>query len=115
MISRMIEAACTACGMVNRLADADITASATFVNCASCKSRVALPARAGAAPGGPVVDLADLPAPRRQSALGAATPRAGVELASEPGLPVPRAKKPPTAAPVPALELDDLLSPPDAG
>jgi tetratricopeptide (TPR) repeat protein len=113
MISRMIEAACTACGMVTRLADADIPASATFVNCASCKSRVALPARAAAA--APVVELADLPAPRRQSALNTATPRGGAPLASEPGLPAPRVKKIPTAAPAAALELDDLLGAPDGG
>src|SRR5688500_11567137 len=121
----MIEATCTACGTVNRIADADVPVGAKFVNCASCKSRVAIPAAKSAAAtkvggAGTALDFADLPAPRRGSALGGEppqkpAPKSGLAAANEPAeLPVPRNKKPiPAAAPPGSLDLDDLLAPPD--
>ncbi|MDQ3368801.1 MAG: hypothetical protein M3680_25540, partial [Myxococcota bacterium] len=81
----MIEATCSACGTTNRIADAGVPVGAKFVNCASCKSRVAIadkaataaagkPAPTGGTAGG-ALDIADLPAPRRQSALGGEAPK----------------------------------------
>ena len=108
----MIEATCSACGTPNRIAEADVPVGAKFVTCASCKSRVALPARAAAAtaPQGER-ELADLPAPRRQSGLGAAdlpapkpAPKSGL-AAFDGDLPAPRPKAP---SPL-ALELDELV------
>jgi tetratricopeptide (TPR) repeat protein len=92
----MIEAPCAACGTVNRIAEADVPAGAKFVNCTSCKARVALPIAKTVAgvPGTPKppaiptvpmpkapppipaapgsargAELADLPAPKRTSPL----------------------------------------------
>jgi tetratricopeptide (TPR) repeat protein len=115
----MLEATCTACGTVNHVADADVPVGAKFVNCASCKSRVAIPVKTAAnvpPPQSEALDLADLPAPRRPSALGAEAakpaPRSGLAAAELADLPAPRAapKKPlpppPAGAP---LDLDDIL------
>ncbi|HEY5927067.1 MAG TPA: tetratricopeptide repeat protein, partial [Kofleriaceae bacterium] len=135
----MIEATCAACGTVNRIAEADVPVGAKFVSCTSCKSKVALPAKATTAgppkmaipaipsklptppaPSPRPIDIADLPAPKRQS------PLAGTEPASKPAprsaltdaeLPVPKgAGKPPGPQPS-ALDLDDLMAsePPSAG
>ncbi len=133
----MIEAPCGACGTLNRIAEADLPAGAKFVICSSCKSRVALPARAlgGAsaikAPAVPAkapalpkmpppipapstksgVDLADLPAPKRHSALagvGDAKPSPRSALADA-DLPAPKATSKPVAPPP---ELDALLPAP---
>ena len=126
----MIEATCGACGTVNRIAENDVPVGAKFVACASCKSRVALPTNtrfgAGAAPRAPagpipsppaggnrgdVIDLADLPAPKRQSPLGTdpsrAAPTSGLAAAGP-------AQSKPARNP---LDLDDLLAPagPPAG
>ncbi len=139
----MIEATCGACGTVARIAEADVPMGAKFVTCASCKSRVALPQSAAAKPAipgvkppaippkipgktptppagiaaskAPTVDLADLPAPKRGSALagvegGKAAPKSPLGGAE---LPAPKAAKPPAAAPG-ALDLDDLM-PSDKG
>src|SRR3569833_2040433 len=96
----MIEATCSACGTVNRIAEADVPLGAKFVACSSCKSRVMLPASALSramtskvplipAPAIPKIpapakpaELADLPAPKRQGPLagggaGGAAPGAG--------------------------------------
>ena len=129
----MIEATCSACGTLNRIAEADVPAGAKFVNCSSCKSRVVLPAKAaipsipkpplprmpppmpkpparppGAAPGGDEVGLSDLPAPRRQSALGnepsRPAPRSALSSALD-DLPAPKA----AGGPPPSLDLDDLM------
>ena len=61
----MIEATCSACGTLNRIADADVPAGAKFVNCSSCKSRVALPVKTGAIPAIPSIKspLPKLPPP----------------------------------------------------
>ena len=59
----MIEATCSACGTLNRIAETDVAAGARFVNCSSCKSRVALPAKAGAIPPIPRPPLPKMPPP----------------------------------------------------
>ncbi|CAN5806271.1 hypothetical protein BH11MYX3_BH11MYX3_04120 [soil metagenome] len=59
----MIEATCSACGTLNRIAEADVAAGARFVNCSSCKSRVALPAKAGVIPAIPRPPLPKMPPP----------------------------------------------------
>ena len=115
----MIEATCSACGTPNRIAEADVPSGAKFVNCSSCKSRVALPAKAAAAatPSTGEIDLADLPAPRRQSALGPESskpaPKSALSAALDVDLPVPKPKAPAgplaAAAPPTTLELDDLI------
>ena len=139
----MIEATCSACGALNRVPEASVPVGAKFVTCSDCKSRIALPTAAAvpplpklpsATPKPPIVvpppsaqtsdviDLADLPAPKRASALGplpslpakpAAKPaipaiRSGLAAALDPELPAPKAMR---AAPAPSLELDDLLAP----
>ncbi len=64
-----------------------------------------------------IIDLSDLPAPKRQSPLGGApeskpAPRSGLAAALDADLPAPKGARP--AGP-PALDLDDLLGPPGAG
>ena len=132
----MIEATCSACGTLNRIAEADVPAGAKFVTCTSCKSRVGLPTpkAAGIAlpklppvlPRGPlagalgpagsgggkndIIDLADLPAPRRQSSLGGegskAAPKSGLASALD-ELPAPKPR--PGAAK--AVDLEDMPAP----
>jgi tetratricopeptide (TPR) repeat protein len=106
----MIEAACTACGNINRVAEGDLPSGTKFVICASCKARVPIPHRAKT--GG---DISDLPSPKRTSALGGEAskpaPRSGLAAALDAELPAPRGGPRP-ATPPPALELDDLLAPP---
>ena len=63
----MKEVACAVCGAVYRFAPADIPPAGKSVTCAKCKARIQIP---GAAPemsggAGDVIDLADLPAPKR--------------------------------------------------
>jgi tetratricopeptide (TPR) repeat protein len=132
----MIEAPCAACGTVNRIAENELPAGAKFVTCQSCKSRVALPTQKAAAapkpaaPGAPppipkapqlskapTIDLADLPAPKRSSALAGAgdtkpAPKSAL-AAFEADLPAPKPKHAPAAAPA-ALSFDDLLPAPEA-
>jgi len=128
----MIEATCSACGTVNRIAEADVPLGAKFVACSSCKSRVMLPASALSraltskvpvipAPAIPKIpspakpaELADLPAPKRQSPLAGMeaskqAPKSGLDLVD---LPAPK------AAAKGALDLDGLpadLPAPKAG
>jgi tetratricopeptide (TPR) repeat protein len=130
---------------MNRVAEADVPVGAKFVNCGTCKSRVPLPAQhkgptaiptiAGGGPpfsspgsgGAPKptpsrteqIGLADLPMPKRGSALGGdvskPAPRSGLSTAIETtGLPAPRDARPGrTPQPTPGpIELDDFLSPP---
>jgi hypothetical protein len=128
----MIEATCAACGTVARIAEADVPAGAKFINCASCKSRVPLPGRAATpargvrVPSIPIpkiappippkqkadeLDLADLPAPKRNSPLGGSdggTKPAPRSALADAELPVPKGAKPPAPAPGP-LDLDDLM------
>ncbi|NVB79280.1 MAG: tetratricopeptide repeat protein [Kofleriaceae bacterium] len=127
----MIEATCAACGTVARIAEADLPAGTRFVTCASCKSRVPVPAaratatpakgmkipsipsvipsipKPGAAPAtgkGDTIDLADLPAPKRNSPLaGADAPSKPVASAlASVDLPAPKGAKSP-------LDLDDVM------
>ncbi len=126
----MIEATCSACGTVNRIAEADVPLGAKFVTCASCKSRVMLPVQPRAQTAKPVaaapkpvgipsipgppksLDIADLPAPKRANALAGLeaskpAPKSGLDLAD---LPAPKSALPRTAKPAaPPLDLDDLL------
>ncbi len=127
----MIEATCPACGTLNRFADAEVPPGTKFASCSSCKARIPIPI--GAKPVGPakpptrptpppipvpvpakrdaVIDLADLPAPRRTSALGGAgeskpAPKSALAAAD---LPAPKGAKLPDK---PAMsEVDDLLAP----
>src|SRR5262245_29940715 len=123
----MIEATCSACGTLNRVSEANVPVGAKFLTCADCKSRVAIPQQpppvppAGAPPPIPkvprpanpattssVIDLADLPAPKRASALGPipapqAKPtvsgkppmRSGLAAALDPELPAPKVMRTP--------------------
>src|SRR6185503_12054663 len=137
----MIEATCPACGTLNRVAEATVPVGAKFITCADCKSRVAMPPPATTSALPPpipkppvavppparktdVIDLADLPAPKRTSALGplpapAAAPKpplpakparnSGLAAALDPELPAPKMTRT-GPIPPPALELDELLS-----
>ncbi|MEJ7603834.1 MAG: hypothetical protein WKG01_38495, partial [Kofleriaceae bacterium] len=108
----MIEATCTACGNINRVAEDDLPSGTKFVTCASCKARVAIPLKDKG------FDLADLPAPKRNNALGPdasrPAPRSGLAAALDAELPAPRGAPPRAGTPTPALDLDDLLAPPGA-
>ena len=124
----MIEATCSACGTINRVADGDVPAGAKFLACSSCKSRVVLPgAKTGSLPKMPVpkaamipppavprpppipkAEIADLPVPKRQGPLSGMesskpAPKSGLDLAD---LPAPKSAKPSAA-----LDLDNLLPP----
>jgi tetratricopeptide (TPR) repeat protein len=133
----MIEATCTACGNINRVAETDIPVGSKFVNCASCKARVAIPTKTslGAsapkppampapppippAPKSDPLGLSDLPVPKRGSALGPdaskPAPRSGLAAALDSELPAPRGAPRPASVPASAtpsaLDLDDLLPP----
>jgi len=135
----MIEATCSACGTLNRIAEADVPMGAKFVNCTSCKSRVGLPTKAagialpkpppippkgppavalGPAGGGgnnDIIDLADLPAPRRANPLGGEgskpAPKSGLASAFD-DLPAPKARPPATPAPI---DLDAMMGSADPG
>src|ERR1700678_3093711 len=83
----MIEATCGACGTVNRVSETDVPVGAKYLTCASCKSRVVVPAQAsmneltlgGPPPAGgnrgDIIDLADLPAPKKRSSALAGVER----------------------------------------
>ena len=121
----MIEATCSACGTVTRIAEADVPMGAKFVTCSSCKSRVILPTTVAkpplakpptpmipkipspAKPGGKPAELADLPTPKRAGPLAGMdaskpAPKSGLDVAD---LPAPK-------SPRPTLDLDDLLPAP---
>src|SRR4051812_42821657 len=129
----MIEATCSACGTLNRVTEASVPVGSKFITCADCKSRIALGGRAtppaipkpGARPS-EMVGLADLPAPKRASALGAepsrpaarppalpAKPvasRSGLAAALDPDLPAPkplRSTQAMAAVAPPTVDLDD--------
>ena len=146
----MIEATCSACGTLNRVPEASVPVGAKFIACADCKARVPIAAgaatpppmpppvpgrppaipkaagsvRASAPAAGGEIGLADLPAPKRTSALGGEPPRppakpapgrppgrSGLAAAFDPDLPAPKA---PRAAGLsttsPTLDLDDPLA-----
>ncbi|MEO6777726.1 MAG: tetratricopeptide repeat protein [Kofleriaceae bacterium] len=127
----MIEATCSACGTVNRIAEADVPTGAKFVACSSCKSRVMLPASAlsrsmtSKVPIIPPVipkiptppkpaELADLPAPKRQGPLAGLeaskpAPRSGLDLVD---LPAPKSSANlPADLPAPKFGITDLPAP----
>src|SRR3954470_20859788 len=115
----MIEATCGACGTINRIAEADVPAGAKFATCSSGKSGGAIAGPTAKPPPIPVpvpgkregvIDLADLPAPKRSS------PLAGVEGGAKPGpksalseidLPAPKLPARPTSAA--PLDLDEIM------
>ena len=136
----MIEATCSACGTLNRVSEANVPPGAKFITCGDCKSRIAitppppappaaklpppLPTAAKPPPG--ALDLTDLPAPKRPSALGplppAPTPvrpapapprppaRGGVAAARDPELPAPKATRS-ASAPAPAeIDFDEAIT-----
>src|SRR5689334_2145136 len=115
----MIEATCSACGTLNRVSDANVI-GAKFITCADCKSRIAVappppaPAASKLPPSDPSearpgsgLDLTDLPAPKRASALGPLPPvparpagakpppRTGLAGALDSELPAPKVARPP--------------------
>jgi hypothetical protein len=132
----MIEATCSACGTLNRVSEANVPVGAKFFTCADCKSRIAIPAGtapAGTAPklppsspaaarSGAAVDLSDLPAPKRPSALGPLPsarpgaakppprppPRSGLAAALDPELPAPKVTRS-AGASAGTLDFDDPL------
>src|SRR5262245_63834328 len=110
----MIEVTCAACGTLNRIADTDLPVGAKFAACSSCKSRLPLGRSTTTVPpiGTPkaatppipvpvpdpakrqqVIDLADLPVPKR-SALGAEpskpAAKSGLAAAFDAELPAPK-------------------------
>jgi|JI10StandDraft_1071094.scaffolds.fasta_scaffold03781_11 predicted Zn finger-like uncharacterized protein len=90
----MMEVACAVCGAAYRFAPADLPPAGTTVTCAKCKARIVIPARAAGATGD-VIDLADLPAPRR----GTAPPSSPVETVD---LPAPKGPRPSPIVDLPA-------------
>ncbi|HEX4423143.1 MAG TPA: tetratricopeptide repeat protein [Kofleriaceae bacterium] len=128
----MIEATCAACGTLNRVPEANVPAGAKFITCVDCKARVAIAVPiAVPTPAVPtdIIDLADLPAPKRSSAIGPFQPpaskapgtgripmRAGLAATRDPELSAPRPARGPggsaTTGSVPALDLD---APPSSG
>jgi len=127
----MIEATCSACGTLNRVSEANVPVGAKFITCADCKSRIAVAppppvAPAAKLPPNPIgpkptggLDLTDLPAPKRASALGplppvpphAATakppPRGGLAAALDSELPAPKVAR---RAGSPAIDFDDPVA-----
>jgi tetratricopeptide (TPR) repeat protein len=104
----MIEVTCGACGTTHRFADGDVPAAGKMVTCARCKARIAVPGPggglldlAGPAAGGTgdVIDLADLPAPKRTT--GAAQGKKSTAAASGP---------PPITSPIPTLGIAGLAA-----
>ncbi|HTR55550.1 MAG TPA: tetratricopeptide repeat protein [Kofleriaceae bacterium] len=130
----MIEAPCAACGTLNRIAEADVPAGAKFVTCSSCKSRLPLPAAktiGGAPPaprppaipvpkpGKPTADLADLPAPKRTSALAGTdtpskpAPRSALSV-GDADLPAPKSASALADLPAPKAKASSALADPPA-
>jgi tetratricopeptide (TPR) repeat protein len=105
----MIEVTCGACGTTHRFADGDVPAAGKMVTCARCKARIRVPGAAEAdlldlaepAAGGTgdVIDLADLPAPKRSP--GAPQGKKSTAAASGP---------PPITSPIPTLDIAGLAA-----
>jgi tetratricopeptide (TPR) repeat protein len=136
----MIEVTCAACGTLNRIAEGDVSPGTKFVTCASCKSRVAIPAKVGTAPvpkvpsipaapiprtpppipgaprRDPSADLADLPAPKRTSPLaGVQAPPRPQPTGLDAELPAPKGGAKPGASGSIPLDLDELMPATPAG
>src|SRR4051812_9617706 len=132
----MIEATCSACGTQNRVPEANVPPGAKFITRSDCKSRLAiapvppsppaakLPPPVSTAPGGAArssgLELSDLPAPKRPSALGPLPPapppvpgaaksalRGGLAAALDPELPAPKMTR---SAHAPAPDFDDSIT-----
>ena len=76
----MKEVACAVCGAVYRFAPADIPPAGKTLTCAKCKARVVVPGSdpmAMAGGKGDVIDLGDLPGPRRVPVPSPLAPRSG--------------------------------------
>src|SRR5262245_57941463 len=118
----MIEATCSACGTLNRVSEATVPVGAKFITCADCKSRIAIAPPPPIPPAGKLptpsadgprptsgLDLTDLPAPKRASALGPlppvpSRPAAAAKLPTPPATPPPLpAAPPPPTPPAPTL------------
>ena len=101
----MIEVTCGACGSASRFSEADVPPGGKTVTCAKCKARIqvppprisgampAIPAPSSSGGTGDVINLSDLPAPKRPS------PLAGAKL-------------PPLTPPIPKPKLPSLPKPP---
>jgi tetratricopeptide (TPR) repeat protein len=129
----MIEAACTACGNINRVNEADLPTGAKFVTCASCKSRVGLPSPTLPPDRGPAVPrtmtpgrvtpgpTTSRPATPRSGPIPVRPSSSGVDLDFTPetlysggvsDLPAPKGALPPRAAAQPSRTgITDLPAP----
>lgn len=123
----MIQATCSACGTVNRVAEGDVPAGSKFLTCASCKARVALPQASGGTGSVPKIparppaiptakrsELADLPAPKRQGPLSGIegakpAPKSGLDLSDLPAPKGPSESAKPASKP--KFDLADLPAP----
>jgi len=92
----MKEVACAVCGALHRFPAAEIPATGKTVTCTKCKARIVVPPFELPMTGGTgdVIDLADLPAPRR-----AAPPAARTAAAEAVDLPAPKGPRPSVARP----------------
>src|SRR5688500_18832012 len=113
----MIEVTCGTCGSMSRHAEADVPPGGKTVTCAKCKARIhvphprvsgampAIPAPNAGGGTGDVINLSDLPAPKRPSPLAGAKPIGPPPLgAKAPPLTPPLSKSMPKAnlPPLPA-------------
>ncbi|TMQ02825.1 MAG: tetratricopeptide repeat protein [Deltaproteobacteria bacterium] len=132
----MIEATCSACGTLNRVSEANVPVGAKFITCADCKSRIAIQTAPASPPAPPKlppsrpdagksssVELTDLPAPKRASALGPIpslptppprpsarpAPRSGLAAALDPELPAPKVGASGRTGRVERIDVDDPL------
>ena len=92
----MKEVACAVCGAMYRFPAADIPPAGKTVSCAKCKARIVVPGDVAGGTGD-VIDLADLPAPRRPSPGG--VPGGRVEAVD---LPAPKGPSPSAIVDLPA-------------
>ncbi|MEZ4398873.1 MAG: tetratricopeptide repeat protein [Kofleriaceae bacterium] len=114
----MKEVACAVCGAMYRFPAAEIPPAGKTVTCAKCKARIVVHGEAAGA-AGDVIDLADLPAPRRAAAptgrgdAGALPPIKGRAPAPAPivDLPAPRARAAPREPEPFTLDGVDLVAP----
>ncbi|MGE3454171.1 MAG: tetratricopeptide repeat protein, partial [Kofleriaceae bacterium] len=123
----MIEATCSACGTLNRVAESDVPAGTKFVNCSSCMSKVALPGKPTSTGPLPIKPPAGMlpkvapplkpPAvPKPPPVPSRVTPVAGSPIAPKPpatpAIPAIAAPPPAPVAPAaPAFDLADLPAP----
>src|SRR5579862_41394 len=131
----MIEVTCGACGTTHRFAESDVPPGGRTTTCTACKAKLVIPGASAKKPGtgaafgeldapalggdtGDVIDLAELPAPKRASPLAGATP-AGAKPAPKSALSgaIPTVAKPAPASPLDLGDINlglDLVPPTDA-